>query len=62
MNKYTQDLKALDKIEEEWNNKLNEEMKEEEEILSIIDNITSNLLISKRIKSQINDKTFVIAY
>ena len=27
MNKYTQDLKALDKIEEEWNNKLNEEMK-----------------------------------
>ena len=24
MNKYTQDLKALDKIEEEWNNKLNE--------------------------------------
>ena len=37
MNKYTQDLKALDKIEEEWNNKLNEEMKEEEEILSIID-------------------------
>ena len=62
MNKYTQDLKALDKIEEEWNNKLNKEMKEEEEILSIIDNITSNLLISKRIKSQINDKTFVIAY
>ena len=37
MNKYTQDLKALDKIEEEWNNKLNEEMKEDEEILSIID-------------------------
>ena len=62
MNKYTQDLKALDKIEEEWNNKLNEEMKEEEEILSIIDNITTNHLISKRFKSQINDKTFVITY
>lgn len=54
-------LQMLDKIEEHWNNKIDKEIKSEEEIETMVDVISANLYLNQRFKSQINERDYIIA-
>lgn len=54
-------LKALDKIEQHWNNKIDNQIKNEEEIESIIDSLSATLYLNQRTKTKINEREYVIA-
>lgn len=58
--KMNSELKKLDVIEKDWNNKLDKEISTEEEILTIIEEISNNLMLRGKTRAIVNKKSFII--
>lgn len=54
-------LKELDKIEQHWNKKIDNEIKSEEELESMIDSISASLYLNQRTKTMVNEREYIIA-
>lgn len=59
-NELNSELKKLDNMEKEWTDKLNEELKTEEEIEGIIDYITNKLILGGKARAIVDEKNFII--
>lgn len=58
--KLNQELKKLDEMEKTWLDKIDGEIKSEEEINSAIEDITQNLFLYSKTRAVINEKNFII--
>lgn len=55
-----EELKKLDEAEKAWNEKLNKEIKSEEDILSLIEETTNSLFLSGKTRAIIDNKRFIV--
>lgn len=54
------ELNKLDEIEKAWTEKLDKDIKSEEDLIKSIDDITNNLLLAGKTRAIVNDKKFII--
>lgn len=55
------ELKTLNEIEKHWNDKIDKEIKSEEEIESIVDSISASLYLNQRTSTFLNERNYIIA-
>lgn len=54
------ELETLNKVEKEWTDKVNKELKDEEEIARATEDITASLLAHQRVKTNVNGSQYLI--
>lgn len=54
------EIDNLNKAEVAWNEKLSKEIKSEDDIILMIEDISNNLLLNNKIRTTVNNKNFIV--